>query len=923
MKNREEQTILLIEDNPGDIRLVKEMLNEIKSYKYNLISAESLKEGCEQIRKNNLVLILLDLNLPDSRGKATFDTVIKFSENIPIVLISGLQDEQLSLSLIKEGAQDYILKQDLNSNLLAKTIQYAVIRKNADVELHASKNFLDKIINSVASPIFVKDANHNLCLVNDAYCSLLNLPVEKIIGTNGYDYFTENQMKVFIAKDNEAMKTGVENINEEQIFDGTGKMRTFVTRKTLYIDSDGNKFLVGVSDDITERKQMDNQINKLSQAVEQSPVSVVITDLDGNIEYANPMASETTGYSFEELIGKNPRVLKSGETPQEEYEGLWKTLCSGNIWKGTFHNKKKNGELYWESATITPVLNENGIVTNYLAIKEDISQLKIDEQQILDLNQNLEKKISERTTELANANTKLILEVEERIKSEQKFEVAFHSSSAMMAISDMETGLYLDVNNTWLDTLEYTREEIMGKTYNDLGIINDPDLRNKIITDILSGIPVRDLEVIIFTKYGSKVIGSVSADLIYIGDRRYLLSVIHDITDLKIIEEELQNARIEAEKANVAKSEFLSRMSHELRTPMNSILGFAQLLEMTELNIRQKNSVKHIRHSGAHLLELINQVLDISRIESGRLSITFEPVELFGIFNEMIDILNPLASEYKIRFKITESPIDKLFVNADRQSFKQIMLNLLSNAIKYNNVGGIVEIKTEIKKDKKNDSSIIRITIADNGVGIKPQDIAKLFMPFERIGYEISEIEGTGLGLAVVKKLTEAMNGICGVESVYGKGSAFWIELPQEEQYSVVESSEIYIEPIQVVTSKKGTVLYIEDNIPNIELVEQILSSQRPLIRLITNIHGKQTLKLAIKNKPELILLDLNLPDINGFEVLNLILNNKDTKDIPVVILSADGMRNQINKLMEAGAKKYLTKPLDVGEFLRTIDEYI
>jgi hypothetical protein len=260
MKNTEEQTILLIEDNPGDIRLVKEMLNEITSFKYKLISTETLKDGCEQIMKNHFVLILLDLNLPDSTGKETFDTVKKFVEEIPVVLVSGLQDVELSLSLIKEGAQDYILKQDLNSNLLSKTIQYAVVRKKAEEELKSSKDFLDKIINSVASPIFVKDDQHRFCLVNDALCSLLNLPSEKLIGTTGYEYFPEEQMREFLSKDDEVFKTGKENINEEELTDGKGNIQNIVTHKTLYTNTDGNKFLVGVINDITENRRKENEL---------------------------------------------------------------------------------------------------------------------------------------------------------------------------------------------------------------------------------------------------------------------------------------------------------------------------------------------------------------------------------------------------------------------------------------------------------------------------------------------------------------------------------------------------------------------------------------------------------------------------------------------------------------------------------------
>jgi PAS domain S-box-containing protein len=270
MKNTEEQTILLIEDNPGDSRLIIEMLKEITSNNYQLFVAETLKEGCEQIRKYNFILILLDLNLPDSRGKHTFDMVMKIAEKAPVVLVSGLDDEELSLSLIEEGAQDYILKQDLNRNLLSKIIQYALIRKKAEEELKASKDFLDKIINSVASPIFVKDDQHRFCLVNDALCSLLNLSVEKLIGTTGYEFFPEEQMKIFIAKDQEVFKSGKENINEEQLTDGTGKIQNIVIRKTIYTDTLGKKYLVGVINDITENRRYEKELIIAKEHAEES-----------------------------------------------------------------------------------------------------------------------------------------------------------------------------------------------------------------------------------------------------------------------------------------------------------------------------------------------------------------------------------------------------------------------------------------------------------------------------------------------------------------------------------------------------------------------------------------------------------------------------------------------------------------------------
>ena len=374
----------------------------------------------------------------------------------------------------------------------------------------------------------------------------------------------------------------------------------------------------------------------------------------------------------------------------------------------------------------------------------------------------------------------------------------------------------------------------------------------------------------------------------------------------------------------MAKSEFLSHMSHELRTPLNSILGFAQLMNMGELAPNHKKGVGQIMKSGKHLLDLINEVLDLSRIEAGKLSISLEPVQLGGIIAETMDIIKPFAADREISLDFIESPVCKLFVKADSQKLKQVLLNLVNNAVKYNRVGGSLKVMCSQEKGEKNEVKNVRITIADTGYGIAQEEIEKLFTPFQRIGSEISEVEGTGLGLAVAKKLLEAMHGTIGVESEVGVGSTFWIELPQsegqKEQYA--RSSDI-TKPKTEKSVISGTLLYIEDNISNIQLVEQILENHRSSVNLLTEMYGKNAVKLATDYKPSLILLDLDLPDIHGSEVFELLQKNKKTKSIPVVILSSDAMSSQIKKLMKAGVKDYLTKPIDVVEFLKTVDAFL
>lgn len=402
------------------------------------------------------------------------------------------------------------------------------------------------------------------------------------------------------------------------------------------------------------------------------------------------------------------------------------------------------------------------------------------------------------------------------------------------------------------------------------------------------------------------------------------LSIIRDITSRVQAQRELLEAKNEAEKANLAKSEFLSRMSHELRTPMNSILGFAQLLEMSELSPKQKKGVAHILNNGRHLLDLINEVLDIAGIEAGRQTLNSEIILLSGIIREVVENFLVTAGKRQIKIDYDHTIGTMHCVKADRLRLKQVLINLLNNAIKYNNAGGRITIHSEIRETTLQGTNCVRISVTDTGMGIRPEDIGKLFQHFERIGAERTETEGSGLGLMIVKKLTEAMGGSVGVESEPGKGSTFWVELPHSGCQGFAEillRDQNWDVPEQFC--HESNILYIEDNLSNVEFMEAILAQHRPGLRLVSTRLGSQTVSLAKKFLPGLILLDLDLSDMQGISVLEQILADDQIKNIPVIIVSADAMPNQINRLLNAGAKKYLIKPLDITLLLETIDLYI
>jgi PAS domain S-box-containing protein len=391
--------------------------------------------------------------------------------------------------------------------------------------------------------------------------------------------------------------------------------------------------------------------------------------------------------------------------------------------------------------------------------------------------------------------------------------------------------------------------------------------------------------------------------------------VARDVTERKRAERALREAKEEADRANTAKSEYLSRMSHELRTPLNAILGFAQLLELEDLGEEQRENLHFILNAARHLLALINEVLDIAAIEAGRLPLSLEPVAVADVVAEAVSLIRPLADQHQVL--LVSPPVScQVHIMGDRQRLKQILLNLLSNAVKYNRQGGRVELECGPAGEDR-----MRIQVADTGPGIAPEAIDQLFVPFERLGSEESGVEGAGLGLPLSRRLAEAMGGTLEVATTLGQGSRFFVELPQAEgPVQRAERQQELEEPAQPdpEPASELTVLYIEDNLSNLQLVERVLS-RRPGVRLISAMRPQLGLELAAEHDPDLILLDLHLPDMPGQEVLRRLQAEPRTARVPVVILSADARPSLIEELLGQGVRAFMTKPLDVKELLELL----
>ena len=473
------------------------------------------------------------------------------------------------------------------------------------------------------------------------------------------------------------------------------------------------------------------------------------------------------------------------------------------------------------------------------------------------------------------------------------------------------------VNPAFTRLIGYSAEEVIGKTPRMfLGPKSHSPALNDLRVRLKHGEEFRG-DLIFYRKDGSDFITACNVSPIY-GENgiTHYICFQHDATERGRAAASLQRAKEEAERANLAKSAFLSRMSHELRTPLHAILGYAQLLEMDGLNVDDKESVAQISRAGRHLLGLINEVLDIARVESGKLALTPEPVNVRETLEETLSLVKLMAAERRVSLELRPDDLDCEVLSSE-QRFKQVILNLLSNAVKFNRAGGSVVMSYHRFAD------CVRIKVADTGRGLSAENMAKLFVSFERLDVGDTVVEGAGLGLALSKHLVEAMGGRIGVESELGQGATFWVELPLVQEIPAATARDLgTASPAGTERPHPGvlrTLLYIEDNLSNLRLVERILA-RRPQVKLISAMQGSLGLEFAHQHQPDVILLDLNLPDIPGDEILRQLRTDPRSAAIPIVVITADASPIQVERLLAAGAKAYLTKPIDLREFLTFVD---
>lgn len=727
------------------------------------------------------------------------------------------------------------------------------------------------------------------------------------------DYFDNNSLEQFLnfvhpddlTSWKEAFETCIREkspaIIEYRIIRQDGSERNLIDRFDVVCDISGKPtHIIGSTQDITEYKHAKDalryEMDFAKALIDTAQSIILILDTKGQIVRFNPYMEAISGYHFDEVKGRDWFSTFLPEREQQHIRKIFDKAIAGipNTHDNIYPITTREGQeriIEWHDSALKDI---NGTTTGLLAIGHDITQR---------------------------------CETEEAVKQERKLlEIVFAAAPCFQVLKD-KNFIYRSVNPAFCQFIGKDENEIVGKTDFDLFPEEIARRYHEEDNQVMESGKSRVKDELITLPEEEQIWLQVTRTAVRNTKNNVtgILVSMLDISDRKHAEQRLVVAMKQARDANKAKSQFLARMSHEFRTPLNSILGFAQLLESEMGTVSPEIQISHIKqilNSGWYLLNLVNDVLDLASIEANKLELFIDTINTAGLIHECVDIMKPLAQDRNITIVYTDNVnCDGCTVKADALRLKQVLLNIISNAIKYNREGGSVTVNCQ-----QTDANHGRFSVTDTGPGIAEEDQATIFEPFNRLYLNTYAAQGTGIGLAITKQLVELMGGSIGIKSQPGIGSTFWVELELADQTASECEVTTPVAPIDndksITKGQYHTLLYVEDSPSHIQLLEAIIKSM-PDIRLLTAHTPKLGMELAAKHKPDMIILDICLPGMDGYELLDKLQKNEALHTTPVIAMSANAMPNEIEKGLRAGFRRYLTKPINVSEFKKVVAEVL
>ena len=820
---------------------------------------------------------------------------------------------------------------DMTSKLVSITASRDDLDKEVKHRKYAEKRtrILSKALEENPSTVIITDKHGIITYVNQKFVTETGYSASEALGHNPrmlksgvhkneiYEnmWSTILQGKVWNGEIQNKRKNGElfwHSISISPIFSETGTITHFVSSqvditerkkmdKELELKSinleKANKTAIHLMQDAQEQRQKTatalesledslSEIKKLSEAIEQSPVTVAITDINGNIEYVNQTFTRVTGYLAEEVIGKTPRIFKSGYHDDSFYKDLWETALSGTTWKGELVNKMKNGELRWESATIAPIKNESGEIINLIAIKEDITDRK---------------------------------------HAEERFRLVVESAPNSIILVN-SNGIITLVNSQTENYFGYSRNELIGKKIEMLipykKAFNHAAVREQYLTKPVARPMSEKSNLKGLRKDSTKFSIEVGLSPIVINNETLILTSVIDITERNFVEKQLRNAKNLAEEASRTKSMFLTNMSHEIRTPLNSILGFSEVLSRLLTDKIQKDYISSIKSSGKTLLSLIDDILELSKIDSGKLELVLEYLDIRLFVKEVISIFTQKAESKGLKLIVEIADNLPNILLLDELRLKQVLINLINNAIKFTETGFV---RISLTPEEINSKTLdLFISVEDSGIGIDEKNQKKIFESFvQQDGQDNRRYGGTGLGLTISKQLIKLMNGEILLESRPNEGSKFLVCL-KNIKFSD-KDTRTYNSGLEVdfgqVKFEKSLILNVDDILSNITVLEGLMGVFD--FEYLRANSGAEALKILESNKPDIIFTDLVMPNMDGYDLVKIIRKNPEWSKIPVIAVTASVFDKEKETIRKHGFDGYIRKPVTPHDLLKYLKNHI